>query len=153
MKKINQKNISFKRFFLLIILPILFFSFLVVLIKMIKDGGDFNPILLILVTLFGAIIGLMGAFPFLLIFSLSMETIYLLGFLKNRWLIFLYGGSIGIFTFWISTVETIWSVKKNPSLKSIKVFIIMFFIHAFVSLFIYRNNKTFTDTEKEKNIS
>jgi len=107
--------------------------------KQLKDPESLDPFLFIFATLFTSIIGLVSTFPFLILFALIMEKLYTLGFLKNKWLYFIYGGNVGIFTFWIFTIQKIWIFTPKHNLSSIRLFVILFFIHALVALFVYKN--------------
>jgi len=109
--------------------------------KQLKETESLDPFLFIFVTLVSSTLGLVCAFPFLLLFAFIMEKLYILDFLRNKWLYFIYGGNVGIFALWLFTVQKIWFFTPKYDTYSFRLFIILFFIHAVTSLFVYRNEQ------------
>ena len=110
--------------------------------KQLKETESLDPFQFIFVTLVSSTLGLVYAFPFLLLFAFIMEKLYILDFLKNKWHYFIYGGNVGIFTFWLFTVQKIWFFTPKHDISSFRLFIILFFINAVTSLFVYRNEQS-----------
>ena len=141
-------NYTWKRILLLIALPMLVLVTFMMLLKLLAqtESDDVMTVLVAIVIVSG--MGLVIAFPFLLMFALIMERIRALGWLKNKWVCFAYGGSAGMFTFWISTVLDIWFIQQKSDMASAKMLLLMFFVHAFVALFVYRRELP-ADPQKE----